>query len=103
MNKSSSLVNNKLLAALPEIEYKRLLPYLHLVNLPLGQVIYEPKTLIEWVYFPERSMISLVSILSDNSLTEIGLIGNEGMVGIPVILGEIIPEIKPLYKFLIVP
>lgn len=87
MNNRSCPFNNKLLAALPESEYQRLNPHLEYVTLRLGQVIYEPKTSIEWVYFPERSMISLVSILSDNAMTEVGLIGNEGMVGLPVILG----------------
>lgn len=87
MNNNYCPVKNKLLAALPESEYQRLTPHLEYVKLNLGQVIYEPKKLIEWVYFPEKSMISLVSILSDNVMTEVGLIGNEGMVGLPVILG----------------
>ncbi|MDY6936796.1 MAG: Crp/Fnr family transcriptional regulator [Cyanobacteriota bacterium] len=53
----------------------------------LGQILYEPKEPIEYVYFPIRAMISLVSVLEDGKTTEIGLIGNEGMVGLPVILG----------------
>ncbi|MEA5536483.1 Crp/Fnr family transcriptional regulator [Crocosphaera sp. XPORK-15E] len=80
-------VNNQLLAALPEVEYQRIAPYLELTDLPLGYILDEPKGKIESVYFPNSSMISLVSILSDNATTEIGLIGKEGMVGLPIILG----------------
>lgn len=78
---------NQLLMALPSVEYKRLIPYLKPVSLVLGQVIYEPRQPIKEVYFPSRAMISLVSIMKDDSTTEIGLVGNEGMVGIPVFLG----------------
>ena len=76
---------NQLLMALPPSEYKRLIPYLEPVNLALGQVIYEPRQPVKEVYFPSRAMISLVSIMKDNSTTEIGLVGNEGMVGLPII------------------
>jgi len=78
---------NQLLMALPTEEYERLIPYLEPVNLVLGQIIYEPRQSIKEVYFPLRTMISLVSIMKDNSTTEIGLVGNEGMVGLPVFLG----------------
>ncbi|MEO1429706.1 MAG: Crp/Fnr family transcriptional regulator [Cyanobacteria bacterium J06633_8] len=84
---SPSLSANQLLMGLPSEEYKRLAPYLKPVSLSLGQVIYEPKQLIKEVYFPLGAMISLVSIMKDNSTTEIGLVGNEGMVGLPVFLG----------------
>lgn len=87
MNISYSPSNNHLLAALPEREYQRIAPHLEFVNLHLGQVLYEPNSLIDWVYFPHQSMISLVSILKNNVTTEIGLIGHEGMIGLPVILG----------------
>jgi CRP-like cAMP-binding protein len=78
---------NKLLMALPPGEYQRLISYLKPVNLLLGQVIYEPQQAIKEVYFPTRAMISLVSMMKDGSTTEIGLVGNEGMVGLPVFLG----------------
>ncbi|WP_107670863.1 Crp/Fnr family transcriptional regulator [Cyanothece sp. BG0011] len=87
MNISYSPLNNRLLAALPEREYQRISPHLEFVNLRLGQILYEANTLIKWVYFPHRSIISIVSRLKGNVTTEIGLVGYEGMVGIPVILG----------------
>lgn len=84
---SPSLSANQLLMALPPGEYERLLPHLEPVSLVLGQIIYEPKQLIKEVYFPFGAMISLVSNMKDGSTTEIGLVGSEGMVGLPVFLG----------------
>lgn len=78
---------NQILAALPEIEYQRLIPDLKPVDLSIGTILQEPGETITEVYFPNRAMISLVSIMENGSTTEIGLIGNEGMVGLPVILG----------------
>lgn len=78
---------NHILSALPEIEYQRLAPYLEEISLDSGQILQEPDELFEYVYFPNKAMISLVSIMTDGSTTEIGLVGNEGMVGLPVILG----------------
>lgn len=78
---------NQILAALPEQEYQRIAHNLETVSLKRGQVLYEPYETIRDVYFPNRAMISLVSIMEDGSTTEIGLVGNEGMIGLPVILG----------------
>jgi CRP-like cAMP-binding protein len=78
---------NRLLMALPSGEYERLIPYLEPVSLILGQTLYQPKELIKEVYFPLEAMISLVSIMKDGSTTEIGLVGNEGMVGLSTFLG----------------
>lgn len=78
---------NKLLANLPEFEYKTLEPHLQAVTLVSGQVLFEPYDPIYFAYFPTTAMISLVSIMEDGSTTEIGLIGNEGMIGLPIFLG----------------
>lgn len=78
---------NKLLAALPEDDYQRLVPHLEKVSLTKGQVIYEVGETIEKVYFPTQGVISLVSITENGATSEIGLIGYEGMVGLPVFLG----------------
>lgn len=87
MSETPSKPTNQLLAALPDAEYQRLAPYLEKVSLYRGKILYEPYEVIKYVYFPNRAMISLVSIMEDGATTEIGLIGNEGMVGISVILG----------------
>ncbi len=78
---------NKLLAALPISEYERLIPHFKETNLECGTILYEPYEPINSMYFPITVMISLVSIMENGSTTEIGLIGNEGMIGLPAILG----------------
>jgi CRP-like cAMP-binding protein len=79
---------NRLLAALPDAEYQRLVPHLEYVPLPLKQVLYTMGESIEYVYFPHRAIVSLVSTPKEGSNVEVGLVGNEGMVGIPAALGD---------------
>ncbi|MBE9106568.1 Crp/Fnr family transcriptional regulator [Nostoc cf. edaphicum LEGE 07299] len=78
---------NRLLAALPTSDYERLIPHLKLVSLPTRQVIYEPREPITHVSFPQNAVVSIVTIMEDGSTVEVGIVSNEGMVGIPVILG----------------
>jgi CRP-like cAMP-binding protein len=78
---------NRLLATLTTKEYKRLLPKLKTVSLVLGEVLYEPGAVIKYVYFPNDSIISLIAKLSETSLLEVGMVGNEGMAGLAVFMG----------------
>jgi len=78
---------NRLLATLPKNEYKRLLPKMTTVNLVLGEKLYEPGEAIKYVYFPNDSIISLISELSETAGLEVGMVGNEGMAGLPVFMG----------------
>src|SRR6476469_6771381 len=78
---------NRLLAALPRHEYKRLLPKLKTVNLVLGEELYEFGNAIKYVYFPNDSIISLISELSETSWLEVGMVGNEGVAGLAVFMG----------------
>jgi CRP-like cAMP-binding protein len=78
---------NRLLASLPKNQYKLLLPALKTVNLIIGEVLYEPGDAIKYVYFPNDSIISLVSMLSKTSSLEVGMVGNEGMAGMSVFMG----------------
>ena len=79
---------NRLLATLPQNEYKRLLPRLTTVSLVLGEELYEPGDVIKYVYFPNDSIILLlISELSETSLLEVGMVGNEGMAGLAVFMG----------------
>jgi CRP-like cAMP-binding protein len=57
------------------------------VDLPLGQVLYQPRTASEHVYFPNDCTVSLVAVADRTSGLEVGLVGREGMVGIPWALG----------------
>ena len=68
-------------------EYRDIILHLECVSLPLGTIIHREYEPISYVYFPNQAMISLVSTMENGSTTEISLIGKEGMVGLPVILG----------------
>ena len=80
-------IRNHLLAALVSDQYKHLVPHLERVDLSLGDVIYFAGGNIEHVYFPESSVVSLLSTLENGATTEVGLVGREGMVGLTVFLG----------------
>ena len=78
---------NHILAALPAVDYKRLLPHLELVPLPLGWALYESGTEQGYVYFPITSIVSLLYVMEDGSSAEIAVVGNEGVVGIALFMG----------------
>jgi CRP-like cAMP-binding protein len=78
---------NQLLAALAPPEFKRLYGRLERVDLSLRDVVSSTSGPIAHVYFPETGMISLIQRMADGAVTEVGLIGREGFVGIPVLLG----------------
>ena len=80
-------IRNRLLAALPAEEYARLLPHLEAVPLPFMEVLYAGGETIRYVYFPDDGLISLLIVMEDETVREIGVIGNEGMLGAAVALG----------------
>lgn len=83
---------NKLLAALSESEYERLLPQLELVPLPLGLALGESGGHQGYAYFPTNSLVSLLYVMEDGSAAEIAVVGSEGMVGIGLFMdGEPAP------------
>jgi CRP-like cAMP-binding protein len=78
---------NLLLCALPPAERERLFPHLQAVTFSLGQSVCEPGEQINYCYFPTSSVISLLYTMQDGSTAEMGLVGNEGVLGIVVFLG----------------
>ena len=78
---------NYLLRALPQSDLERLLPKLERVEMPFGRVLYESGSLMHYVYFPTTSIVSLLCVTTDGATTEIGVVGNEGMVGIALFMG----------------
>ncbi len=87
MPNSQDLTNNDLLAAITPEARKRLSSHLQLVNLPLGEVLYETFESEVHVYFPINSIISLLHAMIDGSSAEIAVVGNEGLVGIASFMG----------------
>jgi CRP-like cAMP-binding protein len=78
---------NHLLAALSWEAQSRLAPYLELVSLGLGDVVYESGDAMRHVYFPTDSIVSLLYVMADGGSAEISVVGNEGLVGLALYLG----------------
>jgi CRP-like cAMP-binding protein len=78
---------NHLLAALPVVERERLYPHLQLLQMPLGQVLYEPGDVQRYVYFPLDCIISLLYVLEDGASAEISVVGHDGLIGIALFMG----------------
>jgi CRP-like cAMP-binding protein len=78
-------VQNRLLAALPSDEYDRLLTNLETVRFPKNRILYEAGEGIHYAYFPTQGMASLFAITEDGSTLEIGTVGSEGFIGVPVL------------------
>jgi CRP-like cAMP-binding protein len=81
------LSENKLLAALTEESYRRVLPDLEQVSLPLGEVLYEPGRQQTYVYFPTTALVSLLQIMENGQSAEMAVTGYEGVVGISLFMG----------------
>jgi CRP-like cAMP-binding protein len=78
---------NNILAALPESVRARLYPHLELVNMPLGQVLYESGSQLLNIYFPTTSIVSLLYVMEDGASAEIAVVGKEGILGIALFMG----------------
>ena len=72
---------------MPAAEFGRLLPYLELVEMPLGEVLYESGARLEHVYFPTTCIVSLLYVLENGASAEIAVVGNEGILGISLFMG----------------
>lgn len=86
-NVSNAAVENRLLAALPRTEYERLRPQLLPVSFSLGEVVYEFGGHLNYVYFPTTSIVSLLYTMENGISAEMGLTGNDGVVGIALFMG----------------
>jgi len=78
---------NRLLAQLPKDEFQRLLPKLQSVSLEFKRVLYEPRASLDYAYFPERGVVSQLTVMEDGAGIEVATIGNEGVVGLPILFG----------------
>jgi len=78
---------NHLLTALPDTEYQRIFPHLELVEMPLGEVLYESGEKLLYVYFPMDCIISLLYVMENGASAEIAVVGFEGVVGIALFMG----------------
>ena len=86
--KASEPHANRLLGLLPPRDYQRLRPHLHRIPLEYRQSLYRANKPIEFVYFIETGVGSLVNTMKNGDAAEIGTIGNEGVVGLPIVFGD---------------
>ncbi len=84
----NAALKNHLLAALPKPEFVRLEPHLESVSLPLGKVIYEAGDKMTHVYFPATAIISMLYIMENGGTAEIGIAGNNGLIGSALFMGS---------------
>jgi len=91
-------IANSLLAALPPAEYQYLLAGLEPVTLHSGEVLQEPGAPIEYVYFPRDCVVCLMAMVETRQVLEVGLVGNEGMVGISLVLGAGVSSVRALVQ-----
>lgn len=86
LKEPSIAFGNGLLSALPRAEYERLSRHLELVRLVPGKILYNVGDAVRYAYFPKGGMICLLSTTEDGRTIEVGIVGNEGMAGIPIVL-----------------
>lgn len=92
-NKPVAIVN-RLIAALPHKDQQRFLAECEPVELGFAEILAEPGEVIRYAWFPSESFISLMVPLDKRTSLEVGLVGNEGMLGVSLILGV---EVSPLH------
>jgi CRP-like cAMP-binding protein len=93
-------ISNRLLLALAQEDLNALRPRLEPVPLPHKQILASPNAPIDHVYFPQEGMVSLVQPLENGAMIEVGMIGAEGLVGMPVLLGA---DTSPLEAMVQIP
>ena len=79
---------NRVLGAFTSEERDRIYPHLKLVPMPLGRVLYEPRQLLDDVFFPTNSIVSMLHISADGATAELSVVGNEGITGAAPFKGQ---------------
>jgi CRP-like cAMP-binding protein len=89
-------VANHLLSALPPEDFARLAPALEPVDLTVQQTLYQAESEVDAAYFVETGTISMLARLKDGGLVEVGMVGPEGMVGLPFVFGTAISPVEAM-------
>jgi CRP-like cAMP-binding protein len=97
-NPEGKPVSNRILLALPDSEYLSIRPGLQYLAMPHHLSLYEPNRKLEFVYFPNGGLISLVVVMEDGKTVEVGVLGNEGFAGIPAAFGLIKSPIREVVQ-----
>jgi CRP-like cAMP-binding protein len=91
-------IPNSLLAALPRKSYERLASGLSPVTLVFGDILYQAGDTIRDVYFPSECLVSLLTPVDGHLALEVGMVGREGMVGVPLALGIGVSSVRALVQ-----
>jgi len=86
-NPAGKPLSNRLLLSISDTDYRSLRPHLEYVKLPNHLVLHEAGGKIEFAYFPNRGLISLVVVMKDGKTAEAGILGSEGFTGTPAAVG----------------
>ena len=86
-NAEGKPVSNKILLAIPDSEYLSVRAHLEFVELPHHRVLHEPNESLHFVYFPNGGLLSLVVVMESGETVEAGIVGKEGIAGIPSAVG----------------
>jgi CRP-like cAMP-binding protein len=89
---------NRLLGSLPSSDLRRMLAGCETVELVFADVLYKPGERLSHVYFPLKGFISLIMPIDDSASLEVGLVGNEGMFGIPLVLGVDVSPVRAVVQ-----
>lgn len=88
MLQANAAEKNRLLGEIPQEIFKQYFSDLPTVSLYLKQILYQVGDPLEYVYFIEQGIVSFLAAMTGGSTTEVGMIGMEGLVGLPVLLGD---------------
>jgi CRP-like cAMP-binding protein len=100
MDRHTQSYRNRLLQLLPRDDFDGLRPLLETIALDYRLQLHDANQPLRHVYFPVTGVASLVNTMTDRSAAEVGTVGNEGLVGLPVILGD---ELTPMAAYVQVP
>lgn len=92
------VASNRVLATIPRKHAARLMRELEPIELGFGQVLYEAGGPMRYVYFPNNCLVSLLTAVDKRRTLEVGMVGNEGMVGMPYILGIGVSAVRALVQ-----
>jgi len=98
MGAKQAAVPNRILSALPRKEYQKLLAILEPVKVPFGEILYEAHAQIRHVYFPYDCFVSMLTTVDTGRAAEVGLIGSEGMIGVPMALGVAVSPFRAVVQ-----
>ncbi|OLE98124.1 MAG: hypothetical protein AUG75_00150, partial [Cyanobacteria bacterium 13_1_20CM_4_61_6] len=91
-------LGNRILSSLPIQDYDRIASHLERIDLGSMEVLYDAQQPLEYVYFPESAIVSLLSVVTDGKAMETAMVGSEGMVGLPVFHGVAMPNERALVQ-----